>query len=257
MALYPFSKKYRVSQKFGVKNSAYRLGFHPGTDYAVPIGTPIRATVSGVVRYYAGNNGGYGNVAALITGNGDVVWHAHLSRRGKTGRVLKGQVLGYSGATGWVTGPHSHIEYRKGGSQDRPSDFQRWLAEHPEKPPKKPSKLKKYTIKAGDTLGKIARRYRVNLKLLLQKNTQYKKNPNLIYPGQKVNIPKTKKKVPVKPRIIKVRRNEGLSHVARRAGFKDWARKSRWQTISKLNGRKNWSNFNKSLKPGQKVRVRR
>ena len=45
-----------------------------------------------------------------------------------------------------------------------------------------------YTVKKGDTLWGIARRYGVTLTALIAANPQIK-NPNLIYPGDRVNIP--------------------------------------------------------------------
>lgn len=178
-----------VTQKFGVKNSAYRLGFHPGTDYAAAVGTPIKATADGTSRYYAGNNGGYGNVVALIRPNGDVVWHSHLSRSGKSGKVKKGDIIGYTGNTGWTTGPHAHIEYRVKGSQNNVIDFEKWLKAHPEvKAKPAPPKPVYYRVVRGDTLGGIARKFKTSLKVLLQKNTKYKKNPNLINVGDKVRV---------------------------------------------------------------------
>ena len=45
-----------------------------------------------------------------------------------------------------------------------------------------------YTVKKGDTLWGIARRYGVALTTLIAANPQIK-NPNLIYPGNRVNIP--------------------------------------------------------------------
>lgn len=45
-----------------------------------------------------------------------------------------------------------------------------------------------YTVKKGDTLWGIAKRYGVTLSALIAANPQIK-NPNLIYPGNQVNIP--------------------------------------------------------------------
>jgi uncharacterized YkwD family protein/spore coat assembly protein SafA len=45
-----------------------------------------------------------------------------------------------------------------------------------------------YTVKPGDTLWKIAVANQIGLSELIAKNPQFK-NPNLIYPGNKVNIP--------------------------------------------------------------------
>jgi LysM repeat protein len=55
----------------------------------------------------------------------------------------------------------------------------------PEKPAAKP---KTYTVRKGDTLTAIAARYKISLKSLEAANRQIK-NYNLIYPGQKINIP--------------------------------------------------------------------
>lgn len=139
MAVHPFDlNKYPVNQRFGVKNSAYRLGYHPGVDYKTPTGVAVRAPEAGFVRWLWSST--YGNVAALVLKNGDVLWFAHNSRAGKTGNVNKGDVIAYTGNTGWTTGPHSHIEHRVGGDQNRPTDFEKWLANHPEPKPQ-PSKM--------------------------------------------------------------------------------------------------------------------
>ena len=45
-----------------------------------------------------------------------------------------------------------------------------------------------YTVRKGDTLWGIAKRYGVSLTALIAVNPQIK-NPNLIYPGDRVRIP--------------------------------------------------------------------
>lgn len=45
-----------------------------------------------------------------------------------------------------------------------------------------------YTVKSGDTMWKIAVKYQVGVPEIIQANPQIK-NPNLIYPNQKINIP--------------------------------------------------------------------
>lgn len=67
---------------------------------------------------------------------------------------------------------------------------------------------------------------------------------------------KMKAKATPKTQTLTVRKNEGISHLARRAGYQDYAQSKRWAAIAKLNGSNNWSGFNKALKVGQKVRVR-
>jgi hypothetical protein len=132
MAIRPVSQA--VTQAFGVRNSVYRLGYHAGTDFGSPTGTPIKATTGGYVRWYGGWNGGYGNVIALFLSNGDVVWHAHCQYVARTGNVVKGTIIGYTDNTGYTFGAHLHVEYRIGGDQNRPIDFMKWLAAHPETP---------------------------------------------------------------------------------------------------------------------------
>jgi len=45
-----------------------------------------------------------------------------------------------------------------------------------------------YYVQRGDSLWKIAQKYQIGLSEIIQANPQFK-NPNLIYPGQKVYIP--------------------------------------------------------------------
>lgn len=45
-----------------------------------------------------------------------------------------------------------------------------------------------YTVKTGDTMWKIASKYQVGVSEIISQNPQIK-NPNLIYPGQKITIP--------------------------------------------------------------------
>lgn len=45
-----------------------------------------------------------------------------------------------------------------------------------------------YTVKSGDSMWKIATKYQVGLSEIIAANPQIK-NPSLIYPGQKLNIP--------------------------------------------------------------------
>ncbi|WP_226658396.1 SafA/ExsA family spore coat assembly protein [Pseudalkalibacillus hwajinpoensis] len=45
-----------------------------------------------------------------------------------------------------------------------------------------------YTVKSGDTLWKISKRYRIGLTEIIRANQQFE-NPDLIYPGDQVNVP--------------------------------------------------------------------
>ena len=82
---------------------------HAGTDFRAAVGTPVSAPFSGTVvltgdHYYAGRS------VYVDSGNGVLSLFFHLSEIGvKVGdRVKKGQIVGKSGATGRITGPHLH-----------------------------------------------------------------------------------------------------------------------------------------------------
>lgn len=53
--------------------------------------------------------------------------------------------------------------------------------------PQAKSIIKTHTVKSGDTMWAIAKRNKMSLKQLVEKNPQIK-NPNLIYPGNKINL---------------------------------------------------------------------
>jgi hypothetical protein len=101
----------------GVKKSQ-----HEGLDYHAAVGTTVRATNHGKVilaraLYFEGN------CVALDHGDGLVTLYMHLSEiRVQEGEVVaRGQVLGLSGGTGRVTGPHLHFAARWQGLYVDPS----------------------------------------------------------------------------------------------------------------------------------------
>ena len=115
----------RISSRFGMRKHPV-LGYtkmHTGVDFAAGTGTPIHAAGNGVV-IHAGWKGGYGRTVMIRHPNGYVTLYAHQSRIApgisKGVRVSQGQVIGYVGATGRVTGPHLHYEVRKNGKPINP-----------------------------------------------------------------------------------------------------------------------------------------
>lgn len=54
----------------------------------------------------------------------------------------------------------------------------------------------------------------------------------------------------------RVRKHEGAKDLAKRAGYPDWEKESRWTAIAKLNGYKTWKAFNEGIKRFQLVRVK-
>ncbi len=111
----------RITSKFDLKRMHPVLGVvraHRGVDYGSPHGSPIYATADGTV-HYSGNRGAYGETVILRHGDDVETLYAHMSkidastRVGK--RVRQGDVIGYVGRTGRVTGTHLHYEFRKRG----------------------------------------------------------------------------------------------------------------------------------------------
>ncbi|MDR2092161.1 MAG: M23 family metallopeptidase [Azoarcus sp.] len=88
---------------------------HQGVDFGAPSGTPVRATSGGEVSF-VGYQGGYGNIVVLKHKGNVSTAYAHLSafapslRVGNT--VEQGETIGRVGATGRVSGPHLHYEFR-------------------------------------------------------------------------------------------------------------------------------------------------
>lgn len=89
---------------------------HPGTDYAAPWGTPVRAVAAGRVLF-SGLSGGYGNLITIQHANGFETQYSHLSRSlvRKGERVKQGQRIGLVGETGLATGPHLDLRVQRNG----------------------------------------------------------------------------------------------------------------------------------------------
>ena len=89
------------------------------------MGSPVRVTADGVVRQAEWNAGGYGKLIIIDHGGALQTYYAHLSRFTVVAgqEVRRGEVIGYSGATGSVTAPHLHYEVRIGGSPVNPYHY--------------------------------------------------------------------------------------------------------------------------------------
>ena len=97
---------------------------HPGVDIGVPTGTPIHAAGSGTV-IWCGWMSGYGNLVMIDHHNGLATLYGHQERVAVAcGQdVTTGEVIGYSGCTGFCTGPHVHFEVRLHGSPVDPLGY--------------------------------------------------------------------------------------------------------------------------------------
>ncbi len=212
-----------------LKRGTYRVGrgfydhkrTHPGSWYGIDKPTksgnkvaPVRNYITRNVVYndrYAGHN----VLAQVRWGNGSLAnmffWYAHLSRiyvRNGVKYSYK-QLVGLSGRSGAVTGPHLHhtMLVRSGWRliPVNPANTRlfRWIQSPifgPKPKPKPKAKPKPkpkpkavyYTVRRGDWLSKIARRYRTSWRRLVTLNRgrypSLVRNPGLIRIGWRLRI---------------------------------------------------------------------
>lgn len=181
----PFQGDVYYRGKFGMRRGRR----HQGVDLPLKTGDPIYATFTGKVRM-SKYLGAYGNVIIIRHENGLETFYAHLSKRHVEAGdwVNAGDVIGLGGSTGRSTGPHLHYETRYNGFAFDPQwliDFKTGTLRHrlfvlkkkyfniysnyeqdfedemkneeeDKKEDAEKAAMKYYTIKSGDTLGRIA-----------------------------------------------------------------------------------------------------
>ncbi len=110
-----------IRSAFGVRGGGVLGDMHRGVDIAVPVGTPVRPILSGRVRF-AGTMRGYGKVIWVDHHDDARSVYAHLSEIAvKAGQeVTKETVIGKTGQSGNVTGPHLHLEVWRWGREVDP-----------------------------------------------------------------------------------------------------------------------------------------
>ena len=174
----------------------YRKGRpHNGIDIPLRVGDTIRCPFDGVVRYVGGGKatGGYGNLVVVRHSNGLETYYGHLSQRlvSENDLVAAGEPLGLGGSTGRSTGPHLHFEVRYMGKPFDPErvinfdngtlrDTLLTLKRHyfnvgshygmTDKESKAVTDAVYNTVKKGDTLGAIARKYGTTVNAICKLN---------------------------------------------------------------------------------------
>jgi murein DD-endopeptidase MepM/ murein hydrolase activator NlpD len=109
-----------ITRPFGMRWGT----LHPGIDIGVPSGTPVHAAGSGTV-IWCGWMSGYGNLVMIDHHNGLVTLYGHNTSVAVScnENVSQGQVVSYSGCTGFCTGPHVHFEVRVHGAPVDPLGY--------------------------------------------------------------------------------------------------------------------------------------
>ena len=114
----------RISSRYNLRRKIAYYGKvrpHYGTDFAAPIGTPIRSTAAGrvVKSGYTRANGYYVTVSHNATYS---TQYLHMRKRGlKVGTyVEQGDKIGEIGMTGYTSGPHVCYRFWKNGRQVDP-----------------------------------------------------------------------------------------------------------------------------------------
>ncbi len=182
--LIPITHKAPLGSRYGIRD--HRL--HRGVDVSVIRDEPVVAAFPGTVVVSKYNQGGYGHYVLIEHENGLSTLYGHLSERlVKVGeQVYPGDIVGLAGNSGKSSGAHLHFEIRYGEINIDPEtivDFPNWdLKPGVEKVSKKSivrahynmqRKLKKenhYTVKKGDTQGKVAAWFNISIQALCRIN---------------------------------------------------------------------------------------
>lgn len=210
---YPYIGK--LSSRYGPRRGRP----HQGVDLPLKTGDPIYATFDGKVRV-SKSAGDYGNLVIIRHNNGLETYYAHLSARDvEPGDwVVAGQQIGQGGSTGRSTGPHLHFEVRyKGQSFDpeRLIDFstgelrraelllkrrhfsiyskyeqnfndEEEIAKQEEAERKAAAAVQYHTVRSGDTLGALAKKYGTTVNKLCQLNGI--KSTSILRIGQRLRV---------------------------------------------------------------------
>lgn len=202
------SEKYFYNY-YGSFNWGYgpRWGrMHRGWDLGLEVGDTVRSNFNGIVRYAEYNDGGYGNCVIVAHSNGIETLYGHLEKilcqRGDL--VFAGEVLGLGGTTGRSTGPHLHNEWRYRGHSFDPIISVDTVAQSLKSTkltltsilfaPPSSSELSKsagsrktyHTVRSGETLSSIARKYKTTVSKIIKLNNL--KNPDRLSIGRKLRV---------------------------------------------------------------------
>ena len=107
----------KATSRFGKRKEADGTEkLHTGVDLEADVGTPVKASISGVVFEVKELENSFGKFVRIK--NGDIITtYAHCSEIevNEGDKVSQGEVIAYAGDTGNATGPHLHFEITKDG----------------------------------------------------------------------------------------------------------------------------------------------
>lgn len=183
-----------ITSHFGERGHKY----HYGIDIKLRTGDPVRVAFEGVVRISQYSKS-YGNVVVVRHNNGLETLYAHLSaRKCKPGdHVESGDIIGLGGNTGRSTGSHLHFESRYKGEPINPETIIDWesgklltdvleISKEDFTYLKEVRSKKYHTIRSGDTLSGIARRYGTSVNTLCRLNGMG--SNSTIYAGRRIRV---------------------------------------------------------------------
>lgn len=175
---YCHPRKNYLTSDFGFR----RYRHHYGVDIKVQTGDTIYASFDGMIRICKYSRT-FGNYIVIRHYNGLETIYAHLSRSlaGLNQIVKSGEPIGLGGNTGRSTGPHLHYEVRFLGQCINPHDiidFSNYqiksdslnLCANNFSYLSEIRKIRYHVVRSGDTLGRIAMKYRVSISQLCRLN---------------------------------------------------------------------------------------
>lgn len=116
-----------ISSGYGIRKDPFtgKENYHRGMDYLVPIGTPVKSSLNGIVYKIEYSNTGFGNSIIIKHENDFFTLYGHLS--GITvfagEKVLQGQTIGFSGSSGKSTGAHLHFAIKNKDGFQNPTKY--------------------------------------------------------------------------------------------------------------------------------------
>lgn len=247
---YPTRTDARLTSGFGERKhpvTGRSKSFHAGIDLAPKKagtrGVPVYAVADGVARQvgYAGNSGN--RLYVVHSSDRFTSCYLHLEKiLVKEGqRVTRGQKIGVMGATGRATGIHLHFgistkypaDWSRNGSFINPIPYLNGDLTIDTVQQNKGN----YTVKKGDTLSGIAKRFNVKVDDLVKWNGI--KDKNLIRIGQVLQVNGHGST------FVNVKKGDTVSGFANKYG----------STISQI---KNWNNLKdvNMIRVGQRLRVK-